>query len=54
MIAEVRLWDMLVGTLSLNKDKRTSVFRFDSDFVKKGLDIAPILMPLSDIDVSKV
>jgi len=54
MIAEVRLWDMLVGTLSLNKDKRTSVFRFDSDFVKKGLDIAPILMPLSGIDVSKV
>ena len=54
MIAEVRLWDMLVGTLSLNRDRRTSVFRFDSEFLKKGLDIAPIRMPLDSIDASKV
>ena len=54
MIAEVRLWDMLVGSLSLNTDKRTSVFRFDSDFVKKNLDIAPVLMPVNSIDILKV
>jgi len=54
MIAEVRLWNMLVGTLSLSKDRRTSVFRFDSEFIRKGLDIAPIQMPLNSFDVSRV
>ena len=54
MIAEVRLWDMLVGTFSLNRDRRTSNFRFHHDFIKKGLDIAPILMPVSSIDISKI
>jgi len=54
MIAEVRLWDMLVGSLSLNTDKRTSIFRFDSDFVKKNLDIAPVLIPVNSIDILKV
>ena len=54
MIAEVRLWDMVVGHLSLDKDRMTSIFRFDPDFVKKGLDVAPILMPLNSIDISRV
>ena len=54
MIAEVKLWDMLVGTLSLHTDRRTSIFRFDSDFIKKGLDIAPVLMPLKSSDISKI
>jgi len=54
MIAEVRLWDTVVGYLSLNKDKRTSVFRFDPNFVKKNWDIAPILMPVTGIDILKV
>ena len=54
MITEVRLWDMVVGNLSLNKDRRTSVFRFNPDFVKKSLDIAPILMPINGIDILKV
>ena len=54
MIAEVRLWDMLVGTLSLNNDRRTSIFRFDPDFVKKGLDIAPIQIPLNSVDILRV
>jgi len=54
MIAEVKLWNMLVGTLSLNRDGRTSVFRFDSDFLKKGLDIAPVQLSLNRTDISKV
>jgi len=54
MIAEVRLWDMLVGSLSLNTDKRTAIFRFDPDFVKKNLNIAPVLMPINSIDILKV
>jgi len=54
MIAEVRLWDSTVGNLSLNRDRRTSIFRFDPDFVKKSLDIAPILMPVNSADILKV
>ena len=54
MVAEVKLWDMLVGNLSLNRDRKTSIFRFDSDFLKKGLNIAPILIPLNNIDISKI
>jgi hypothetical protein len=54
MIAEVRLWDMVVGHLSLDENRITSVFRFDADFLKKGLDLAPILMPLSSMDHSRV
>ena len=53
MIAEVRLWDMVVGHLSLDQNRMSSIFRFHSDFVKKGLDIAPIIMPLNSIDISK-
>jgi len=54
MITEVRLWDMVVGYLSLNSDRITSVFRFVPDFLTKGLDIAPILMPINSPAISKV
>ena len=54
MIAEVRLWDMVVGYLSLDKNGMSSVFRFDPDFLKKGLDIAPVMLPLNSMDGSKV
>ncbi|MDR2916528.1 MAG: type II toxin-antitoxin system HipA family toxin [Tannerella sp.] len=49
MIAEVKLWGEPVGTLSLNPDGITTVFRFDADFLKKGLDIAPIQLPLKSL-----
>jgi len=54
MITEIRLWEMVVGYISLNSDRITSVFRFAPEFLTKGLDISPILMPLNSPDISKV
>ncbi|HNP65181.1 MAG TPA: type II toxin-antitoxin system HipA family toxin [Woeseiaceae bacterium] len=45
--AEVRLWQQLVGAVSWLNDRGYAVFEFDPDFVKTGLDISPIHMPLS-------
>ena len=54
MIAEIKLWGDRVGILSKNTDRLTHVFQFDAEFLKKGLDIAPLLMPLKSLDAQKV
>ncbi len=45
-VAEVWLWDRRVGAVALQGD--TGIFEYDTDFLKSGLDIAPITMPLAD------
>ena len=45
-VAEVWMWDRRVGAVALEGD--VSVFEYDADFLKAGLDIAPITMPLAD------
>ena len=47
---KITLWDHTVGYLTWdNSDvrKETSVFKFDSSFLEKGLDISPILMSIN-------
>ena len=44
-VAEVWLWGQRVGAVALD-DLGIGVFEYDSDFLKLGLDIAPIMMPL--------
>ena len=44
-VAEVWLWKNRVGAVALD-DNGCGVFEFDPDFLKQGLDIAPIMMPL--------
>ena len=46
-VAEVRLWDHRVGAVALD-GTGTGVFEYDEDFLKLGLDIAPITMPLEE------
>lgn len=46
MLAEVRLWDQLVGAVSLADGATVADFEFDGAFVKQGLDVAPLTMPL--------
>jgi len=48
MIIKVNLWDSLVGSLYWDDNNRIAVFEYAPAFVKKGLDIAPILMPLKE------
>jgi serine/threonine-protein kinase HipA len=45
-VAEVRLWGQRVGAVALDGD--VGVFEYDADFLKLGLDIAPITMPLEE------
>jgi len=44
--AEVWMWGHRVGAVALDGD--VGVFEYDSDFLRLGLDIAPITMPLEE------
>ncbi len=46
MISEVQLWDVLIGAVAL--DKRVATFQYDPDFAKSGIEVAPLMMPLSE------
>jgi hypothetical protein len=46
---KITLWDNTVGYLTWDKSdwsKETSVFKFDSSFLEKGLDISPLQMSI--------
>lgn len=47
---KITLWDKTVGYITWDKSdwsKETSVFKFDSSFLEKGLDISPLQMSIS-------
>ena len=44
-IAEVKIWDRTVGYVQ-DVSNRT-VFKYDPDFVKQGLELSPLMVPLS-------
>jgi len=41
-VLSVRMWDMEVGLLYWNTDKRVAMFTYNADFLKRQIDIAPI------------
>jgi serine/threonine-protein kinase HipA len=45
-IAEVKLWGSMIGVVALGDDNIVSSFQYTSDFVKNGIEIAPLTMPL--------
>jgi serine/threonine-protein kinase HipA len=45
-VAEVWLWGQRVGAVAL--EGHAGVFEYDANFLKSGLDIAPITMPLEE------
>lgn len=47
--AEVYLWGTRVGIIHQNLDKPYAAFEYDLDFLKSGIEISPIMMPLSNI-----
>jgi len=47
-IANVRIWNMFVGAVYWDRDRRLATFEFDPGFLKHGLDLAPLRMPLVD------
>jgi serine/threonine-protein kinase HipA len=45
--AEVWIWDKLAGGVLWDESQQLASFEYDSEFLKSGWDIAPIMMPLS-------
>lgn len=43
----VHLWGRRVGALSWDEDRRIARFQYDSEFILSGLEVSPIVMPLS-------
>ncbi len=46
-VAEVWLWHHRIGAVALD-DIGAGVFEYDTDFLKLGLDVAPLMMPLDE------
>jgi serine/threonine-protein kinase HipA len=46
-VAEVWLWHHRIGAIALD-DLGVGVFEYDTDFLKLGLNIAPLMMPLEE------
>ncbi|MCP4667767.1 MAG: type II toxin-antitoxin system HipA family toxin [Deltaproteobacteria bacterium] len=47
-LAEVRLWGRTIGAVSLDDNNGNAAFEYDSAFVRSGIEIAPLTMPLSN------
>lgn len=46
-LAAVHLWGRLIGAVSLEEGKTYATFQYDPEFAKSGIQVAPIMMPLS-------
>lgn len=46
-VVMVKLWGMPVGYLSWDKKSNIAVFEYEPEFLDKGLDIAPLTMPVN-------
>ena len=47
-VAKVTLWNAQVGAVVWDDEKGFAFFEFDTTFLKKNLDIAPLTMPYED------
>lgn len=46
-VAEVKLWGRSIGAVALADDSETASFEYDPSFVQSGIELAPLMMPLS-------
>ena len=46
-LAEVRLWDKTIGAVSLQDGEDIASFEYDATFAQSGIQVAPMVMPLS-------
>lgn len=47
-IAEVKLWGKTIGAVSWNENKGYASFEYDREFVRSGIELAPLMMPISE------
>jgi len=53
-VAEVKIWEHVVGWISWDEVRRTGIFEFEKEFIKTGLDISPIAMPVNKVNPSEI
>ena len=46
-VAEVKIWGEFAGAVAWNEITQTASFEYDSTFLTKGLDLAPLIMPIT-------
>ncbi|MBS2007242.1 MAG: type II toxin-antitoxin system HipA family toxin [Cyanobacteria bacterium SZAS TMP-1] len=46
-VAEVKLWGTVVGAVSWDPERECAYFQYQSQFAKSGVQVAPLMMPLS-------
>ena len=46
-VAEVMLWGKRVGAVSMDDDSPYVYFKYDDTFLSSGINLSPIMMPLS-------
>jgi serine/threonine-protein kinase HipA len=46
-LAEVRLWGKTIGAVSLQDGEGVTSFEYDAEFAQSGIQVAPLVMPLS-------
>jgi len=46
-VAEVRLWGKTIGAVSLGEGAEVAAFEYDPAFAQSGIEVSPLLMPLS-------
>lgn len=46
-VAEVRLWDRRIAAVSLQDDATVTAFQYDAEFAASGVEVAPLVLPLS-------
>lgn len=44
--AKVILWDSEIGAVSWVEDRQAAVFQYDPSFIRSGIQISPLMMPL--------
>ncbi|MFO7735300.1 MAG: type II toxin-antitoxin system HipA family toxin [bacterium] len=45
-IAKVNIWEQFAGAVIWDEDSKKASFEFDENFIKKGLDLSPVMMPI--------
>jgi len=46
-LAEVRMWGRPIGAVSVEGPGQVAIFEYTADFQQSGIEVAPVMMPLS-------
>src|SRR3546814_402876 len=47
-VARVVLWGRTIGAVSIDDDSAVAAFQYDPAFARSGIEVAPLMLPLSD------